>query len=80
MVGDMNWDSLCLLTVGGRIWDLHNLEHKSQHEKWASGSPRALGATATEVEGARGESRDSPESLSHRQRLSALRFLQGLLL
>lgn len=55
MVGDMNWDSLCLLTVGGRIWDLHNLEHKSQHEKWASGSPRALGATATEVEGARGK-------------------------
>lgn len=37
------------------MWDFHNLEHKSQHEKWASGSPGARGTTAPEVEGTRGK-------------------------
>lgn len=60
MEGEMNWDSLHSFV--NSVWNLHNVEHKSQHEKWASGSPGAVGATATGVEGNEGKA-ESPLSL-----------------
>lgn len=70
-----NFCCSCLLMVCGRLWNLHNVEHKSQHEKWVSGSPSALGAPATQGEGNEGESRVS--RVSESQAKSALCFLQA---